>query len=80
MKAVSHHALIGACVAAALMLGASVASNGGAAQSSMNIGQLTTFRQEAVAQFAATVHSCRDVVLDVAFDAYGDIAARLKQS
>jgi len=79
MKTVSHQTLIGACIAATLILGASASPNGGVTAGSLGAGQFEFFRQEAVARIAATVQSGRDLVLDVALDAYGEIASHLKQ-
>jgi hypothetical protein len=78
MKTVSHQTLIGACIAATLILGASATPNGGVTAGSLGAARFEPFRQEAVAQIAAIVQSGRDLVLDVAFDAYGEIASRLK--
>ncbi len=79
MKTFSNQALIGGFVAAVLMIGASAAPNGEAAQGDLSLGSLAPFRHEAIVQMEAVVDSARDLLLDAAFDAYGEIAAQLKQ-
>lgn len=76
MPAKSHQVLIGVFVGAVLTIGAGPI--GGAKQGGPGLAQLTSFdRGSTVA--AAIFTLGRDAVLDVALDAYGEVAARLKQ-
>ena len=83
MNFVSRQAAIGAFIAAALMLGANASPDtrpGAPSYSASTIGaQLTLSYQGAAATLAEVLQTCRDKVLDDALDAFGEIAARLKQ-
>jgi len=80
---VSRQVAIGAFTAAALVLGANGSPGnrlGAPVQSALTIGaQLTLSCQGAAATLAEVLQTCRDKVLDDALDAFGEIAARLKQ-
>lgn len=83
MNSISRQAAIGALTAAALVLGANAGPDigpGPPSHRALNIGaQLTQSYREAEATLAEVFQTCRDKVLDDAFDAFGEIAARLKQ-
>jgi len=79
---VSRQAIIGAFTAAALMLGANASPDirpGAPPHSAFAIeAQLALSYQEAEAILAKTLKTCRDIVLDGAFDVAGELIARLK--
>ena len=102
MNSIYRQAAIGACVAAALMLGANAAPVGAAGQvpsyRTLAIGAQATLGERVAsavvrawgqglqralpyhgAYLAETFETCRDKVLDDAFDAFGELAAQLKQ-
>ncbi|MGC9955148.1 MAG: hypothetical protein ABSD21_12855 [Rhizomicrobium sp.] len=83
MNFVSRQAAIGAFAAAALMLGANASPDtrpGVPSHSASTVGaQLTLSCQGAEAYLAEVLQTCRDKVLGDALDAFGEIAARLKQ-
>jgi hypothetical protein len=78
MKIVSSQVLIGAFVAAVLMFGAGAAPSGGTTMNDAGLGQWAPVRYEAVAQMTAALESGYGLLLDAAFDVFGEIAAHLK--
>ena len=83
MNFVNRQAAIGAFTAAALMLGANASPDtrpGAPSHSVLTMGaQLTLSYQGAAATLAEVLETCRDKVIDDALDAFGEIAAHLKQ-
>ena len=83
MNFASRQAAIGVFIAAALMLGANASPGirpGAPSHSASTIGaQLKQSYRGARATLAEVLQTCRDKVLDDALDAFGEIAARLKQ-
>jgi hypothetical protein len=76
MSVVSGQAALGAFVATALMLGASAGPTGGAQPGAPLVSVMNASQWNYLVD---AVRSCRDQVLDDAFDAVGEVTARLKQ-
>ena len=83
MNSANRQAAIGAFTAAALMLGANASPDtrpGAPSHSVLTIGaQLALSYQGAVVCAGEVLQTCRDKVLDVALDAFGEFTARLNQ-
>jgi hypothetical protein len=79
MKSATNQTLIGAAVAAILTISALAVPNAGAAGTVSNQGLFSPSGHETVAQAKAAIEEGCGPMLDAAFDAYGEIAAVLKQ-
>jgi hypothetical protein len=79
MKAVQHQALIGAVLAGIVVLGANSAPEKGVIQSDLGFACIQSVREQAAANAGAVLMGARDLLLDAACDAYGEIASRLRQ-
>jgi hypothetical protein len=79
MKAIQHQALIGALLAGIVVFGADSAPGDGVIQSGMGFACIQSVRDQAAANAGAVLTGARDLLLDAACDAYGEIASRLRQ-
>jgi hypothetical protein len=79
MKAIQHQALIGAFLAAVVVIGASAAPDRGVIQSDLGFACIQSARAAAIANAGVVLTGARDLLLDAACDAYGEIASRLRQ-
>ena len=76
MSVINRQAALGAFVASALMLGASAGPTGGAQPGAPSLSVMNAARWNYLVDVA---RSCRDIVIDNALDAVGEVDARLKQ-
>ena len=76
MSVISRQAALGAFVATALMLGAGAGPASGVLPTAPSLSVMNAARWNYLVDVA---RSCRDIVIDNALDAVGEVDARLKQ-
>lgn len=79
-----RHAAIGVFIAAVLAIGASAGSDRQNAGSTTDVASIlpssvAAMSEHEVELFIGVVRACRNSILDIALDAYGEAAAHLKQ-